>query len=173
MITSAHGSDGANLGTGLGADVMSAAVLLTHSPQTSTVQSSRVQNHALSTWHMVWVWALKCPGLWMCQEIPMLPLLATGLYLRQVLASLTLSFQFLNPWEEVRIKVQRPLRLLWGSGGPMSEGSETPTRELACRPGQVQWWPRLSGVRWKPRHLTSLLCRKKDTDLRQMRWPSG
>lgn len=54
--------DGANLGTGLGADVMSDAVLLTHSPQTSTVQSSRVQDHALSTWHVVWVWALKVPG---------------------------------------------------------------------------------------------------------------
>lgn len=100
-------------------------------------------------------------GLWKCQEIPTLPLLATELYLHQVLASLTPGFQFLNWWEGSQNKSTETTQVAVGIRGTVSEGSETPTRELACRLGQAEWWSRLSGVRWEPRHLASLLCWKR------------
>lgn len=78
-----------------------------------------------------------------------------------VLTSLTLGFQFLNRWEWSQNKSTETTRAAVKLRGMVSEGSETPTRELACRPGQAGWWSWLSVVRWEPRHLTSLLCRKR------------
>lgn len=83
-----------------------------------------------------------------------------SIYIR-VLTSLTLGFQFLNRWEWSQNKSTETTRAAVKLRGMVSEGSETPTRELACRPGQAGWWSWLSVVRWEPRHLTSLLCRKR------------
>lgn len=78
-----------------------------------------------------------------------------------VLTSLTLGFQFLNRWKGNQNKSIETTQAAVKIRGAVSEGSETPTRELACRLDQVEWWSWLSGVRWEPSHLTSLLCRKR------------